>query len=74
MSSIPLGILSLMLVAIVCICTKKKVFAGHEGGVSCGMFSSDGKYVITGGEDGTVRVWNPKKGSARVLPCMIIIV
>ena len=39
-----------------------QVFAGHEGGVACGVFTKDGKNVCTGGEDGTVRVWAPKTG------------
>jgi ribosome assembly protein SQT1 len=39
-----------------------QVFVGHEGGVTDGAFSIDGKWVISCGEDGTVRVWAPKKG------------
>jgi WD40 repeat protein len=41
------------------------VFAGHDGGVSCGLFSKDGKSICTGGEDGTVRQWQPKTGACR---------
>lgn len=29
-----------------------QVLAGHDGGVSCGIFSHDGKNILTGGEDG----------------------
>jgi WD40 repeat protein len=39
------------------------VFAGHEGAVTCGMFTTDGKMVVTGSEDGSLRVWSPKSGS-----------
>lgn len=39
-----------------------QVFSGHDGKVTCGMFSKDGKFVISGGEDGTIRVWMPKTG------------
>jgi angio-associated migratory cell protein len=39
-----------------------QVFAGHDGGVSCGLFTLDGKAVCSGGEDGTVRIWAPKTG------------
>lgn len=39
-----------------------QVFAGHDGGVSCGLFTLDGKTVCSGGEDGTVRLWAPKTG------------
>jgi angio-associated migratory cell protein len=41
------------------------VFAGHDGGVTCGTFTKDGKLICTGGEDGTVRQWNPKTGQCR---------
>eukprot|EP00026_Physarum_polycephalum_P004032 Phypoly_transcript_04049.p1 GENE.Phypoly_transcript_04049~~Phypoly_transcript_04049.p1 ORF type:complete len:411 (-),score=73.77 Phypoly_transcript_04049:238-1470(-) len=36
------------------------VFAGHSGSVTCGQFTPDGKKVVTGAEDGTTKVWNPK--------------
>jgi len=39
-----------------------QVFAGHDGAVTAGCFTSDGKLVCTGGEDGCVRVWAPKTG------------
>jgi ribosome assembly protein SQT1 len=35
---------------------------GHDGPVTCGCFSKDGKLVCSGGEDGSVRVWLPKSG------------
>eukprot|EP01041_Mallomonas_annulata_P004869 gene4869-9701_t len=43
-----------------------QVFAGaHDGGVSSGCFSKDGKYVCTGGEDGSIRIWAPKTGKCK---------
>eukprot|EP00611_Tribonema_gayanum_P022707 TRINITY_DN4615_c0_g1_i1.p1 TRINITY_DN4615_c0_g1~~TRINITY_DN4615_c0_g1_i1.p1 ORF type:complete len:273 (+),score=93.13 TRINITY_DN4615_c0_g1_i1:802-1620(+) len=42
-----------------------RVFAGHEGRVNTGAFTSSGKAVVTGGEDGSVRVWAPKSGECR---------
>lgn len=42
-----------------------QVFAGHDGGITCGGFTGDGGSVFTGGEDGTVRLWAPKTGKCR---------
>jgi hypothetical protein len=42
-----------------------QVFAGHDGAVTTGCFTSDGKLVCSGGEDGTVRVWAPKTGACK---------
>lgn len=42
-----------------------QVLAGHEGGVSSGGFTKDGKLIYTGGEDGTVRAWMPKTGACK---------
>lgn len=39
-----------------------QVFVGHEGGVTAGTFTPDGKVVVSCGQDGTVRIWAPKKG------------
>uniref|UniRef100_A0A7R9VPV1 Anaphase-promoting complex subunit 4 WD40 domain-containing protein n=1 Tax=Chlamydomonas euryale TaxID=1486919 RepID=A0A7R9VPV1_9CHLO len=42
-----------------------QVFSGHSGPVTCGMFTPDGKAVVScGGEDDcSLRVWNPKTGA-----------
>jgi WD domain, G-beta repeat len=37
-----------------------QVFAGHEGEVTCGTWSSSGKTLLTGDSTGAVRMWNPK--------------
>jgi len=42
-----------------------RVFAGHDGPVSCGFFASDGNSILSGSADGTVRHWAPKKGTCR---------
>ncbi|KAJ8602186.1 hypothetical protein CTAYLR_003522 [Chrysophaeum taylorii] len=42
-----------------------RVFVGHDGAVTCGLFTSDGNLVVTGSSDGTVRAWGPKKGVCR---------
>jgi ribosome assembly protein SQT1 len=35
-------------------------FFGHTDSVSCGVFSPDGKYLITASEDTCVKVWELK--------------
>eukprot|EP00571_Detonula_confervacea_P013391 CAMPEP_0172302202 /NCGR_PEP_ID=MMETSP1058-20130122/3944_1 /TAXON_ID=83371 /ORGANISM="Detonula confervacea, Strain CCMP 353" /LENGTH=490 /DNA_ID=CAMNT_0013012593 /DNA_START=158 /DNA_END=1630 /DNA_ORIENTATION=+ len=42
-----------------------QVFVGHEGGVTAGAFTPDGKWVVSVGQDGTCRVWAPKTGMSR---------
>jgi WD40 repeat protein len=39
-----------------------QVFSGHSSAVTCGGFSPDGKKVVTGSQDATVRVWDPRTG------------
>jgi WD40 repeat protein len=38
---------------------------GHQDAVSCLAFTPDGKTVISGSRDGTVRLWDVAKGSER---------
>nr|CAB3265326.1 periodic tryptophan protein 2 homolog [Phallusia mammillata] len=35
---------------------------GHFNGMSCLDYSPDGRYIVTGGEDGKVKVWNTNSG------------
>jgi WD40 repeat protein len=42
-----------------------QVFVGHEQGVTAGAFTPDGKWVVSVGQDGTLRVWAPKTGMSR---------
>ena len=42
-----------------------QVFVGHENGVTAGSFTPDGKFVISAGQDGTVRIWAPKTGMSK---------
>jgi WD40 repeat protein len=35
---------------------------GHRGAVLCVAFSADGSVLVSGGADGTVRVWRPQDG------------
>jgi len=42
-----------------------QVFVGHEGEVTAGSFTIDGKFAVTCGADGTLRMWAPKTGLSR---------
>ncbi len=47
-----------------------QVFVGHEssgdgGGVTAGSFTPDGKFALTIGMDGTMRLWAPRTGMCR---------
>lgn len=41
-------------------------FAGHEGPVTCGDFTADGKQVVTASQDTSLRIWNPSTGQVLV--------
>jgi WD40 repeat protein len=52
------------------------LFAGHGDALTAGIFTPDGKTIVTASADSTVRVWNPKtaectsllQGNATMLP------
>jgi len=40
-----------------------KVFAGHSGAIAAGKWFHSGKKLVTGSEDGSMRIWDPKNGN-----------
>ncbi|KAL7419340.1 TOR complex subunit lst8 [Cryptotrichosporon argae] len=38
---------------------------GHTGNVTALMYSAQGKWIVTGSEDGTVRVWDTRTGTVQ---------
>ena len=44
-----------------------QVFAGHSNSVLCGGFSPDGRHVVTGSCDGSLRIWAPRSGECSTL-------
>lgn len=45
-------------------CCHMQVFSGHSGPVTAGVFTPDGKSIVSvgGEEDSSLRVWSPKTG------------
>ena len=44
-----------------------QVLKGHKGKVKQAVFSPDGTQLLSGGMDGTVRLWNVKDGTHKIL-------
>ena len=44
------------------------LFEGHKDNVNCVAFSPDGKYIVSGSDDGTVRLWNIETGVVACKP------
>lgn len=40
------------------------VFSGHTAPVTCGRFLPDGKRLVTGSEDGSLIIWDPKTSAS----------
>jgi WD40 repeat protein len=43
------------------------VYRGHKGDVSCAAYSPDGRWLVSGGRDRTVRLWSLERDESLVL-------
>jgi ribosome assembly protein SQT1 len=41
------------------------VFSGHSGNVACGGFTPDGRSIVSGGDDGSLIIWDPKTAAVK---------
>ena len=48
--------------------------AGHSKGVRAIVISDDGKHIVTGSRDGTVRRWDARTGEEVGKPMSILVV
>ena len=39
------------------------ILTGHSGPVRCGAFSRDGKCIVSGSDDDTVKIWHAATGA-----------
>ncbi len=46
----------------------QSVLSGHTAAVNCAAFSPDGKHIVSGSEDKTVRVWHADTGNSLSAP------
>jgi len=51
----------------------EKILLGHDGGVLYGVFSIDGRRVLSYSQDGTIRVWDVDPKSTSYSKCLKII-
>jgi WD40 repeat protein len=49
----------------------KLTLQGHTDCVNCATFSQDGKYIVSGGDDHTVRIWDAHTGNPTLGPLNI---
>ena len=48
----------------------EKTLKGHKGDVNSTRWTLDGQYIISAGNDKTIRVWNVKSGDEMIVHCL----
>lgn len=48
------------------------MFEGHSNNITCIAFNIEGKWIVSGGEDGTIKIWDLRYAYVSSSDCVVI--